>query len=474
MEQVPTEMSEEPERRPSSVLSFFRSHSDSPPPEPFDRHSVLDVQLINMLKQNYDIISLISDADRSESPGSKKISTGSKTDKSPSTLFLRNRAKSIAIPSLIVGNADTVRVADFNENRNKKGFMESLKDQWTDFYSDVLDALSETNEDRKEKSLQVTSSLSAYTLRRDIKRSLTEIQPYVETVAGLRDLFIWKNPISSLSVLFVYMYSIYRGWIASLFFFTILLQLTLNYFAEHKEVNFGIYFLPKKKVSLRKVDLSGVQLVFDVARKAQILLTFIADLLEKAKALPTSRDERKSKSAYEQVTVNKDVRRRSIGVIPFQSTVTPSTPPESPHTMEKNGEDADDLSALDGDRSDDMFMLTRSCVIVDKEKPFPWGMASGTIVLNEKMVGFRYQRSKDGLREILQIPFGDIIAVKKIRTMKTFSLIPGASKSLELKLTTKKKPIQFIDIPKRDEFYESIVETARIAGYELGLNDDDC
>ena len=58
--------------------------------------------------------------------------------------------------------------------------------------------------------------------------------------------------------------------------------------------------------------------------------------------------------------------------------------------------------------------------------------------------------------------------------MKTFSVMPGASKALELKLATKKKPIQFIGIPKRDEFYESLVETARIAGYELGLNDDDC
>ena len=175
-------------------------------------------------------------------------------------------------------------MVDINGNHDKKGFIESLKDQWSDFYTDVLDALSETNEDKKEKVLPDNSNLSAYNLRRDIKRCLIECQPYVEIIAGLRDLFIWKNPIASLAVFSVYVYSAYRGWLASLFFFTILLQLILNYFAEHKEVNFGLYFLPKKEVSFKKLDLSGVQLVFDVARRAQILLTFIADLLEKAKA----------------------------------------------------------------------------------------------------------------------------------------------------------------------------------------------
>ena len=51
--------------------------------------------------------------------------------------------------------------------------------------------------------------------------------------------------------------------------------------------------------------------------------------------------------------------------------------------------------------------------------------------------------------------------------------MPGSSKALEIKLSTKRKAIQFVGIPKRDEFYESLIETARIAGVELILNDAD-
>lgn len=55
MEKLSHSFSEDIETRPSSAIPFFRSLSDSPPPEPFDKPSVLDVQLVNMLKQNYDI-----------------------------------------------------------------------------------------------------------------------------------------------------------------------------------------------------------------------------------------------------------------------------------------------------------------------------------------------------------------------------------------------------------------------------------
>ena len=48
-------------------------------------------------------------------------------------------------------------------------------------------------------------------------------------------------------------------------------------------INIGLNFLPRKEVTYKRVDSSGAQLVFDVARRTQIVLTVIADIFEKAK-----------------------------------------------------------------------------------------------------------------------------------------------------------------------------------------------
>jgi hypothetical protein len=78
---------------------------------------------------------------------------------------------------------------------------------------------------------------------------------------------------------------VYKEILISVGLGMILFQLFLNYLQCHKKINIGLYFLPRKKIPLPKFDLNGVQLVFDIARKAQMLLTICADILEKWRSL---------------------------------------------------------------------------------------------------------------------------------------------------------------------------------------------
>uniref|UniRef100_A0AC34GPS6 GRAM domain-containing protein n=1 Tax=Panagrolaimus sp. ES5 TaxID=591445 RepID=A0AC34GPS6_9BILA len=511
--------------------------TDSPPPqEPFinDSHLPTDLQLLEMIKKNYDLMSLITEIEHGhETPRYNNLDNRHLLSPIP---YLRHRAQSIAVPTIAIrdsfSSTSSSQSSMMSEENlvTEKTYCESLCDQWSGFYGQVADALSETNDDIKARKSPEAQKLSPNALKRDIKRCLSECQPYIETAVGLKDLFIWKNPMASLCTFFVYIYCIYRGWIGSLFFFIILFQLALNYFTEHKGINIGLNFLPRKEVTYKRVDYSGAQLVFDVAKKVQVILRILADIFEKARKLrhmfdiivyfydrlPTSRTESaakilskpstsslnlmktswkssndplpKSQSTNNILHPEMDIRRRSLGVIPFQAStdcvlpISAATPPSPILNVSENCSnvpsvitDNDDLMSIsdDDNSSVDIFLITRSCVMVDKERPFPFGMNSGTLILNEKMLKFRYKKLKEGVKETVQIPFDDITSVKKIRTLKTFSLMPGSSKALELKISTKKKAIQFIGIQKRDDFYESLIESARMAGVELILNDED-
>lgn len=48
--------------------------------------------------------------------------------------------------------------------------------------------------------------------------------------------------------------------------------------------------------------------------------------------------------------------------------------------------------------------------------------------------------------------------------------MPGTSKGIELRVSFKQKPIQFIGLSKRDEFFDSLMDTARMADMELTLD----
>lgn len=102
--------------------------------------------------------------------------------------------------------------------------------------------------------------------------------------AGFREIWQWNNPIATLAIFTIYMYSVYCGWIITITLFLILLQLSCNYLASQKYNTFKnlnkklesfrkIYlyleFMPTKKLPQWKFELNGIQVVFDIARRAQ-------------------------------------------------------------------------------------------------------------------------------------------------------------------------------------------------------------
>ncbi|GMS95649.1 hypothetical protein PENTCL1PPCAC_17824 [Pristionchus entomophagus] len=162
------------------------------------------------------------------------------------------------------------------------------------FILDVIDAF-----ERKEVSVvegedgelvklyDPKTSLSVVQLRKDLKRLLSASRPLLEAAAAGLDLLMWVNPVATLLLVLVYMYSIWTGYVWALFFKLLLLQLTLNYFKAIHNVDIGLYFLPRKEIPMPKLDMSSGQLLIDLAKIAQWGVKFAADVLEKFESLFT-------------------------------------------------------------------------------------------------------------------------------------------------------------------------------------------
>ncbi|KAF8373030.1 hypothetical protein PRIPAC_79459, partial [Pristionchus pacificus] len=162
------------------------------------------------------------------------------------------------------------------------------------FILDVLDAF-----ERKEVSVvegedgeliqlyDPKQSLSVVQLRKDLKRLLAASRPLLEAAAAGYDLLMWVNPVATLLLVLVYMYSIWTGFVWALFFKLLLLQLTLNYFKAIHNVDIGLNFLPRKEIPMPKLDMSSGQLLIDLAKIAQWAVKFTADVLEKFESLFT-------------------------------------------------------------------------------------------------------------------------------------------------------------------------------------------
>ena len=111
--------------------------------------------------------------------------------------------------------------------------------------------------------------------------SVNESHCYLETFAGVREFLHWKNPLATLCLFFVYLHLVYAELLIPTTLLLILLQLGINWLTTQRNINVGLHFLPQKDVPLPKFDvLSSAQLIFDVARRVQALLTVLADILE--------------------------------------------------------------------------------------------------------------------------------------------------------------------------------------------------
>ncbi|KAI6212164.1 GRAM domain-containing protein 4 [Aphelenchoides besseyi] len=506
-------------------------------------HSVVEDE------QSQDLIPLTDDMERTRSTSTER-SVSSANSVMPSDPQMQTDTSDTS-------SLDEVPVADcqatkWNQTRTK------LEELWNEF----LLGLSETNEQLAERQPKELGKLSPNALRRDIFRCLSESQGYLETVAGIREFLIWKQPLASLCLFVLYMYSVYTEFLIPFFLTLILLQLGLNYLETQRNIKIGLHFTPRKEVATPKFDLSGAQLVFDVARRAQQMLTIIADILEKLKSLfnwenpkvtlhfvsiisfflclslltslntflivigfliggkaflmtftyyrwprlrymfdiafyfyrnlPTKKTAAKmnssdglssrlsshlpkSRNRCDSTSLphcNSDpvcpstampsvaLRRQSVGVVSLSEVDAGSVSTES------SKETADSESGTVDER-ESIFKITRSCALVDKASTFS-RVTKGTAILNEEMLVFRYRNTKSAMIEIIEMPFSSIVSLRKFKTIRPLGrLKPTRSKGIELELSGRNKPLQLVGLAKRNDFYESLVQNARMSGVEL-------
>lgn len=60
------------------------------------------------------------------------------------------------------------------------------------------------------------------------------------------------------------------------------IQLIVLFFSN---INVGLRFLPRRELPRLKFEISGLQLIFEVARRAQVILGFCANVLQKLRML---------------------------------------------------------------------------------------------------------------------------------------------------------------------------------------------
>uniref|UniRef100_A0A914W4W9 GRAM domain-containing protein 4 n=1 Tax=Plectus sambesii TaxID=2011161 RepID=A0A914W4W9_9BILA len=291
----------------------LRHRRRSSSPRLSDSTSPLDSHLIDVLRQNFDFVTTLADIERDEcnslctsrrnsgvnlarrrdslhSLQTSSFNEDERTSSDYANLPCRLRPRcNTSVPSFRYRTTTTTnaRTADASPDfglNDSASLADKMRARLAAFYVELLDDLSQTNEDLQQ-SKAPPKNLSAHALRRDVKRCLTESHPYLEMMAGFRDIFIWKSPLSSLMQFCVYSYCVYRGWIVSVILFIMLLQLILNYLSSQRNINLGLIMLPRESLPKPKLDLSGAQLVFDVAKYCQMLLEIAADVLEKVKHL---------------------------------------------------------------------------------------------------------------------------------------------------------------------------------------------
>ncbi|KAH7703094.1 Protein Y77E11A.12 b, partial [Aphelenchoides avenae] len=217
-----------------------------PPADP--ARGCVDDQLLGIFLKNYDIISAIADIDRTDSPlvtharipvaQSARDSSPLPSNRLPQPKQASGGA-SLEVPSLrtsrstgnlLDGQHTLLSLGGEHEARvNCRQRWGRYRDRLLLFYADIRGALAETNDDAKLSKDSRPAKLSAYILRRDIKRCLAESHAITEFVAGVREVLVWRNPIASMAMFFVYMYCLFRGWLVPVFLFLVLLQLSFNY-----------------------------------------------------------------------------------------------------------------------------------------------------------------------------------------------------------------------------------------------------
>uniref|UniRef100_A0A914WJM1 Uncharacterized protein n=1 Tax=Plectus sambesii TaxID=2011161 RepID=A0A914WJM1_9BILA len=252
-----------------------------------DSTSVTDEHLLDVLRRNVDIVKLLSELESDESITIAPAGKGSSLPVQVSTVKGDGKTLSGNVHGVPFRQTTIIRPVQASPDfglTSAASLFERLRARLAIFYVELLDDLSQTNDDMEDVNAP-PKNLSVKALHRDVKRCVNDAHPYLEMVAGFHDIFTWKSPLVSLMLFFVYSFSVYKGWLFSVVLFVLLLQLIINYLSTQKNIDLGLNFLPKGYVPKASFDLSGAHLVFDVAKYCQMFLEMTADVMEKVKHL---------------------------------------------------------------------------------------------------------------------------------------------------------------------------------------------
>uniref|UniRef100_A0A1I7WND6 GRAM domain-containing protein n=1 Tax=Heterorhabditis bacteriophora TaxID=37862 RepID=A0A1I7WND6_HETBA len=132
----------------------------------------------------------------------------------------------------------------------------------------------------------------------------------------------------------------------------------------------------------------------------------------------------------------------------------PGVGPSFVNLSSYSGEDEEyEDSSAEDDPMIDNVVAFRSCVMNDKAKMFPKGITSGILYLTDSALIFRSRSANEDTASVMLL-FTDIISTKKIQSLRSMSIIAGTRKSLEITISGRRKPVQFIGIAKRDDFVQ--------------------
>ncbi|CAJ0933009.1 unnamed protein product, partial [Mesorhabditis belari] len=254
-----------------------------------------DFHLLDILRKNYSFVRVLADIDKEQ-----EISEGREREKNMVSNPLGRRVDASPRPykrrtksPFKLGADESTSISSIDEqndctNEPSTSVWSQVRKEGRNILDDIVEAF-ETPRGEEARLLEGTR-LSALQLRKDIRRCYAAMHPFIQCAAALYDLLLWKNPLSTLLLMLVFFYSLYRGWLASLLIALIYLQFSLNYLKAKHKIDIGLNFLPRKDVPMPKFDLTGAQVIYEVAKIGQHLLGFAADFLEKLNALVTWKD----------------------------------------------------------------------------------------------------------------------------------------------------------------------------------------
>ncbi|KRY22133.1 GRAM domain-containing protein 4, partial [Trichinella patagoniensis] len=442
----------------------------------------------------------------------------SDSQRSDSIVSLNRRHDDHSYPNTGDNRLTPVNIADLFHSEAAPGSLwKRLFANVLIFVAEILECLSHTNETVPVESENVRPPLNLFDLNRNMRRCYDECQPYLETFLGLRDLFLWRNPLSTLLLFWACEIVPNRiaGCLISVFLFLILFQMLLNYFDHCCGISFGINILPRRYCTknISESIPQGSQLISEVARQVQLCLHYGAEILEKFKNLLTWENPNLTFRFclivlfyfvlsillttsqfltflgfgiagklfimqylyfrfprlrhqldlivwfYDRLPSNVASRSSEAGM--QQRSSSTHKVGNSATTESNNIEDQKRYSVKNNEKS------AWHCVLLDKQKRFPYVVGTGRMYISNRHIRFDYVPVRSTKSTSFSIEFGKILTITKGRLVKYFSFNDGMA--IEVYTVGRQKPYVFAGIVDRDDCMQYLLAAAAEAGFRWSL-----